>query len=87
MTGSSLIISCDYFPYVSSGIIFAFSQDNYDVGEGDGDAEVCIDLVSGVLAANTPVEISTQPGTASGKFNNNSCKFVTIINSITTCSK
>ena len=48
------------------GIVFEFSQNNYDVNEGDEFAEVCIDLISGVLSANTPIVITPQTGTAGG---------------------
>ncbi len=47
-------------------IQFEFSQTDYNVNEGDGFAEVCIDLVSGVLSANTPIVITPQTGTAGG---------------------
>ena len=50
----------------SLGILFAFSQNNYNVNEGDGTAEVCIDLISGVLSANIPIEITPQIGSAGG---------------------
>ena len=53
-------------PLFSLGTIFEFSQVNYNVNEGDGSAEVCIDLVSGVLSANTPIELTPQTGTAGG---------------------
>jgi hypothetical protein len=47
-------------------IQFEFSETAYNVNEGDGSAEVCIDLVSGVLSANTPIVITPQTGTAGG---------------------
>ena len=50
----------------SLGIVFQFSQNNYDVNEGDVFADVCIDLISGVLSANTPIVITPQTGTAGG---------------------
>ena len=50
----------------SLAIIFQLSQTNYNVSEGGGFAEVCIDLISGVLSANTPIEITPQTGTAGG---------------------
>lgn len=51
-----------------SGILFSLSQDDYNVNEGDGGVEVCIDLVAGVPLTNIPIEISTQPGSAGRKF-------------------
>ena len=48
-------------------IQFQFSEDFYDVSEGDMFAQVCLDLVSGVLAADTPFTITPQIGTAGGR--------------------
>jgi hypothetical protein len=45
-------------------IIFELEQANYNVNEGDGLAEVCVVLTSGALAANTPVTLTPQTGTA-----------------------
>lgn len=47
-------------------IQFQFSEDVYDVSEGDIFAQVCLDLVSGVLAADTAFTITPQIGTAGG---------------------
>ena len=47
-------------------IQFQFSENIYDVNEGDGFAVVCLDLVSGVLAASTTIVITPQIGTAGG---------------------
>lgn len=47
-------------------IQFQFSEDVYDVNEGDIFAQVCLDLVSGVLAADTTFTITPQIGTAGG---------------------
>ena len=46
--------------------MFQFSQQIYNVGEGDGIAEVCIDLTGGVTSVDTDVTISTSDGTANG---------------------
>ena len=47
-------------------IQFQFSEDIYDVSEGDANAVVCLDLVSGVLAANTIIVITPRTDTAGG---------------------
>ena len=47
--------------------MFALSQDNYNVNEAAGTVEVCVDLISGVLSALTPIVLTPQTGTASGK--------------------
>lgn len=57
-----MLILIKYF----AGVIFEFSQTNYNVNEGDPFSEVCIDLVSGVLAANTPIVLTPQTGSAGG---------------------
>ena len=51
---------------ISIVIQFQFSENIYDVNEGDGFAVVCLDLVSGVLAASTTIVITPQIGTAGG---------------------
>ena len=47
--------------------MFAFSQQVYNVGEGDFLAEVCIDLIGGVTSTNVPVTITTADGSANRK--------------------
>ena len=53
-----------FFPAV---IMFAFSQQVYNVGEGDFFTEVCIDQIGGVTSTNVPVTIITADGSANGK--------------------
>ena len=48
--------------------MFAFSLNSYNVGEGDGIAEVCIDLLmGGTTSVNVPVTIQTADGSATRK--------------------
>lgn len=44
--------------------MFAFSQQTYNVGEGDIIAEVCVNLIGGVTSVNIPVTITTADGSA-----------------------
>ena len=62
-----------------AGILFQFSQNAYSVDEGDPVVEVCVDLISGVLNVNTPIEITTTPGTAGGNLVTTPSEFCSLI--------
>lgn len=60
-----LLAQCMHPP----GPRFSFTQGRYNVSEGVGIAEVCIELIAGTATADVEIEIYTQEGSAIG------CKF------------
>ena len=60
-----LLAQCMHPP----GPRFSFTQGSYNVSEGVGIAEVCIELIAGTATADVEIEIFTQEGSAIG------CKF------------
>ena len=45
---------------------FAFTQVAYDVKEGDGVVEICVDLITGTVQEAVSIELSTQDVSATG---------------------
>lgn len=61
-----LIYLCVFHYHNPAAIDFEFEQLTYNVNEGDGFVEVCVNLVSGTLPAITPISLDTAPVTATG---------------------